>query len=383
MIRRLPTLILISVREISTRKGRALLACLSLVVGILAVIFVQATAGVARAELIHLGELRQGRSGTAVATVPVDYATANRARQLATGTAGDHVDVAAVLTDSGATVAGTNTPVPLTVYAGDLRSIRPFDVREGRFPTAADTARDAVVVNNAARAVLGDTPRLTWTAAPGDIAHGAEITGVIDDGELDPHVYVGWDAYEQHAEVSVQGALKIFARMAGGDGTASKEWLTSQAFFQQVPLGDVNRLDVAGDIDSTLAVVQATFLAVGVTMLLVGVMGVVNIGLATLKERAEELALRRSLGATKLDIGVLVLAESTIIGMAGSLIAVAISLAAFPIAMATLVGDSLDAPFPALAALAGMAAGALAGAVGGLIPAIRSANMPIATVMRA
>ncbi len=160
-------------------------------------------------------------------------------------------------------------------------------------------------------------------------------------------------------------------------------WLKQQTYFEQLPTMDFAPINVINEIDATLGIVEAAFFGVGIIMLLVGAMGVLNIGLATLKERSDELALRRSLGATKFDVAVLVLAESIIIGIAGSFIAICISLAAYTPIMTATIKDQTTAPFPIAAAGLGIVAGIIAGACGGIVPAWKSANMPIASVMRA
>jgi putative ABC transport system permease protein len=104
------------------------------------------------------------------------------------------------------------------------------------------------------------------------------------------------------------------------------------------------RLDRLGLTADTLATVRLTFLLVAAVALVVGALGILNIGLVALRERVEEIALRRATGALALQIGLSVLAESV---------------------------------------LAALTAACLAGFAGGLIPAVRAARMDIANVMRA
>ncbi|MCX5380338.1 ABC transporter permease [Streptomyces sp. NBC_00091] len=121
----------------------------------------------------------------------------------------------------------------------------------------------------------------------------------------------------------------------------------------------------------------------GSVTLAVGILGVLNIGLATVKERAEELALRRSLGATESDIAYLVLAESVLTGLAGALLSTALAVALFHPITALVSEDSGAVSFPVGAAATGIAAGTLAGLLGGITPAIRASRQPLAAVMRA
>ncbi|MEU8079334.1 ABC transporter permease [Catellatospora citrea] len=382
MMYKLVELILIAAREIATRKARALLACLSLVIGILAVIFVQATAGATRAELIHLAELRQGRIGTAVVAVdPTPYGS-RRAYELAESS-GTGADVAALLSDTGTSLSGTRVPVPVLAYAGNLRAIHPFDIVSGAWPSRSEQPDGTIVINKAARQQLGPSFTLTWSAGRGDRDHSARLAAVVEDGNSDPRAYLPWATLREHAAPIRSSRLVLLTRTATGDADTAMRWLRAQTAANQLPAHEFSSVNAAGDIDATLRVVYLAFLGVSAIMLLVGIMAVLNIGLATLKQRAEELALRRSLGATKTDIGILVLAESVMIGLAGSALAVVLSVAAYGPVMALVAPGVPDLGFPTDAALTGIAAGAMAGAVAGLIPAIRAARTPIATVMRA
>src|SRR4051812_22522394 len=144
MVRRLPQLVAISARELRARGGRSILACLSLVIGVIAVIFVQATAGVAKAELIHLAELRQGRDGSAMATLAGDPLGSKAARRMASNSA-TGADVAVFMSDSGAVVVGGPMSVPVVAYDGNVLALRPFDVLEGDWPKPAATGSPLVL----------------------------------------------------------------------------------------------------------------------------------------------------------------------------------------------------------------------------------------------
>ncbi|MFI1196888.1 ABC transporter permease [Micromonospora sp. NPDC020750] len=371
-----------SARELRARGGRALLACLSLVIGIIAVIFVQATAGVARAELIHLAELREGRDGSAAVAVSGDALGSQTSRLLASkSNAG--ADVALFVSDSGAVLTSGPSAIPIIAFEGDVMAVRPFDLIAGQWP-AATTAGAAIIVNKVAWEQIAGRSGLVWRTGKGDLARHTPVTAVIDDGEQDPRAYLPWRELAAHAQPVAESSVRVLARVPSGDAAQSVEWLRWHATVDQLPIqGTIEPVNAAAGVDDQLRVVTAAFLGVGLIMLLVGVLGVLNIGLATLKERADELALRRSLGATKGDIMVLVLAESVLIGCVGSLAAVLLAVAMYRPLVAAALSGSTDVPFPLSAAVYGVVVGALAGAAGGLIPALRAARTPIAAVMRA
>jgi putative ABC transport system permease protein len=128
------------------------------------------------------------------------------------------------------------------------------------------------------------------------------------------------------------------------------------------------------------------FYGMAILVLLIGVAGILNVGLATVGERIEEFALRRAVGTPRMLLAGIVLAETLIIGMLTALAAIGAGVVGLE-AAGQLLGDRepllRDVAFPWQAGVAGVIAGLVAGVLGGLIPAVRAARIPIATVMRA
>ncbi|MEW2386616.1 FtsX-like permease family protein [Micromonospora sp. NPDC047707] len=127
------------------------------------------------------------------------------------------------------------------------------------------------------------------------------------------------------------------------------------------------------------------FLGMAGLVLLIGVAGILNVGLATVGERVEEFALRRAVCTSRPLLAGIVLAETLLTGLLTAAAAIGLSALALT-AVSTLFGDReqfiRDLVFPWQAGAAGVIAGLVAGLLGGLIPAIRAARIPIATVMR-
>jgi len=145
-------------------------------------------------------------------------------------------------------------------------------------------------------------------------------------------------------------------------------------------------VDVREHIEQELAILNYVFLGMAGLVLLIGVAGILNVGLATVGERVEEFALRRAVGTPRSLLAGIVLAETLLTGLLTAAAAIGVSVAALTLVVRFL-GDSEpllnDVRFPWDAGVAGIIAGLVAGALGGLIPAIRAAGIPIATVMRA
>ncbi|WP_213451514.1 ABC transporter permease [Rhizomonospora bruguierae] len=385
---RIGTLLTISARQLRTRLGRSALAGISLVIGVLAITAIEATAGAARQIIINQSELTTGRAGTAWASVrggPLGtQATLDGVNDPISPDRADGTAVAAIGRDTGATIDAGGRRVGLIAYAGALRTIRPWDTVAGGWPSTEAIVVPEILVNEEAARQLTTGQPLRLSVAKGDVGTPVRVRGTVRDGEFEARAYMPWQALAAHAGSSQSTTITLLVRDGSGRPTDSVARLDALASRHQIPLdGAVEPVRSDPGLGGTLRTIRIGFLIVGVITVLVGVMGMLNIGLATIRERAEELALRRSLGATRRDIALLVLFEAVLVGLAGAVSAVAIAAGLFaPLAARLFPADSRPA-FPLGAALIGIAVGALAGLLGGLIPAIRAARLPIAAVMRA
>ncbi|NJQ14365.1 ABC transporter permease [Streptomyces bohaiensis] len=255
-----------------------------------------------------------------------------------------------------------------------MGAIRPFPVLAGTWPNPeAAAARTAHVALNTAAAELVNADRdlrslnsqgFLLRGTPGSAPEPVRVLAVVDDGDDLPRAWVPAPEIQARAGPAPQAQLQILARTRTGSG-AARDILARATESHAVPLtGAIVRIDTVDDLTSTLSMLRGIFFGVGAITLTVGVIGVLDIGLASLRERAEELALRRALGARRSDVAILVLAESVLIGL-------------------LVWGSAGNVGFPRSAGFAGLTAGALAGLAGGAVPALRAAWLPIAMVMRA
>jgi putative ABC transport system permease protein len=366
-------------QSIRSKAGRTVLSCLSLVLGVLSIVIVEVASSTAARVILQPAELRQGRSDTWEVTASASPQSMQAADRVVRQWPGD---AALLVTDQPVVVrdAGTGQRLEVNSYAGRLRAIRPFPVIRGQWPANRDTLNPVVAVNRAA----AELRELTLQPTPGAQPVPARVAAVVDDGSTTPQVWIPLQQLRSRAGAEAEATVHVIARLGSGHATAVDSQLNSSAhtFGLQVT-GNAQRVDTVDELAATLDTMRTTFLLVGAVTLLVGVIGILNIGLATLNERAEEFALRRSLGATRGDVAVLVLAESVMIGLLGAIVASGVSWALY-IAVIPAVTDGMDAgAFPFRACLVALAVGAGAGLLGGAVPALRAARLPIAVVMRA
>jgi len=171
---------------------------------------------------------------------------------------------------------------------------------------------------------------------------------------------------------------------------AVQQTLTARLVAAGVPADQVHLqpINSKARIAKQLALMRWIFLGLAGLVLLIGVAGILNVGLATVGERIEEFALRRALGTPRLLLAGIVLAETLLTGLFTSVLAIGAGVLGLRAAVMLFgQGDRFsflrDMGFPWQAGVAGVAAGLIAGLLGGSIPALRAARIPIATVMRA
>lgn len=76
---------------------------------------------------------------------------------------------------------------------------------------------------------------------------------------------------------------------------------------------DVARIDTADDFAAASRALALLLAAIGVIALLVGIIGVTNVGLMSVRERTREFGLRRALGSTPETVSLLVMTETVLV----------------------------------------------------------------------
>ena len=216
------------------------------------------------------------------------------------------------------------------------------------------------------------------------------IVGVVDDGNSQPTAYVrvdemrNWMPKTTATQMYGPGLQLMFAPSAGETEALVMRKLTALGVPQDML--HVETINARKDIAGELAIIRWIFLGMAALVLLIGVAGILNVGLATVGERVEEFALRRAVGTPRSLLAGIVLAETLLTGLLTAAAAIGLAVVALDVG-AGLLGSRVpqlqDITFPWQAGVAGVIAGLVAGLLGGSIPAIRAARIPIATVMRA
>jgi putative ABC transport system permease protein len=420
---RLRSALIIGLQGIRARKLRTLLSMVSLFLGVLAVVVVQAGASIAERALLANIELTEGIDGTRV----LDTSPQPKAADIVVDTVRGRSDAVAMLgvsaiigepgvrpVNPGASPfddswgagyvcygngpceepapepAGQAVEVRLTALTGDIRPFRPFRPRSGEwldFATIPSMAPRLVINLEAAKGFerYRVPAEMRIRGVPSHVT--PQLVGVVDDGDYQPRAYVRLDELATWLPTSAMAGPETGGEMRVllSPSTPAEQVLTTRlkAIGAESYLSTVESLKQQAD---ELRLVRLIFLAMAGLVLLIGVAGILNVGLATVGERVEEFALRRAVGTPRSLLAGIVLAETLLTGMLTAAAAIGVSVAGLK-AVSVVVGDRTpfltDLQFPWDAGIAGIVAGLIAGLLGGFIPALRAAGIPIASVMRA
>ncbi len=406
---RLRSALIIGVQGIRARKLRTLLSMVSLFLGVLAVVVVQAGASIAANALLADSDLTEGIDGIQRADVPAEGAA------IALDTVAGRTDAVALMSFSAIIGEPGVTPVNpngspldedwggdetgpkgqavelrLTALTADVRPFRPYRARSGRwldFGTLPALAPRLVLNEEAAKAFTRyHVPaQMHVTGAAQDVT--PQFVGVVDDGNTEPRAYVRMDELKTWlppgvtSDPSVGGDLEVLL----AESTPVAKVLTGKLRAAGLPVS-IDRVQSRKQQEKQLALVRWIFLAMAGLVLVIGAAGVLNVGLATVGERVEEFALRRAVGTPRTLLAGIVLAETLLTGLLTAAAAIGTGAVALRVVSA-LAGSSEpmlhDVRFPWQAGVAGVVAGLVAGLLGGFVPALRAARIPIASVMRA
>ncbi|GAA3054881.1 ABC transporter permease [Actinokineospora globicatena] len=430
--------VVIGGQGIRARKLRTFLSMISLFLGVLAVVAVQASSVLANRALLADIEMSEGKDGTVVVGVPPGPKGTSSALEVVRGRtdAVASFSTQAIIGEPGLTPVnpggmplryadqagpqtrmicdgrscytevsdekppprGNTVEVLVVGITGDIRQFRPFQLEAGSWLDfgGEPSLSPRIVLNREATEAftryqlpaemsIGSAYQGNGPGAPGAPHATPRVIGTVHDGGFQPVVYVRADEllnWIPAEALESQSASLTMAPAAASILPTLRAKLGPEAAGQLYTTTVNSRERIGGQLD----MMRWIFYGMAALVLLIGVAGILNVGLATVGERVEEFALRRAVGTPRLLLAGIVLAETLIIGLLTAAAAIAAGVVGLKLA-GELFGANRptlqNVDFPWEAGVAGVVAGLVAGVLGGLFPAIRAARIPIATVMRA
>ena len=368
-----------------TRKLRATLSALGIAIGVAAIVAVLGLASSSQAgllaEIAQLGtNLLTVANGTTITGQPAELAGA------APGMVGQLAGVTAVQYTGTVSAAVYRSPlIPAIGTDGlgvapaslGLPAVAGTSVAQGSYLNAA-TAKEPVAVLGGGAAQLMGIDRI-W---PGErIWAGGQwfyLVGILNPAPLAPQIdtsvligfpaartYLGFDGHPSELYVRTVNTPATTVRVDNLLAAQANPEYPNEVNVSQPSQTLTAQADAAGAFDTL-------FLGLGAVALLVSSVGVANIMIISVLERRQEIGLRRALGAAKGQIRIQFLAEAVLLALAGGG-AGDIAGAAATAIYAHAKGWAVVIPPGAWAG--GLGAALLAGALAGLLPAIRAAQM--------
>ncbi|MEA2000610.1 MAG: ABC transporter permease [Actinomycetota bacterium] len=374
-----------------TRKMRAALSALGIMIGIAAMVGVLGLSESSKSDLLaQLDRLGtnlltvQAGSGIGIGSgeLPVEAASMiSRIGPVETTSTISAVDAANVYrTDlipsgqtGGITVQAVDTNL-LDTLAGSVSDGRFIDAATGSYPT---TVLGSVAAERLGISVVNGTQQI-WL---GD--QWFTVIGILDEFELNPDLdraaLVGLDSaatYLDDDNVPTSVLVRVDPDFVDEVTTV----LAATANPQNPEEVEVDRpSDALEAKEAADDAFTALFLGLGAVALLVGGVGIANVMVISVLERRSEIGLRRALGATKRHVAVQFLGEALLLSAVGGVGGVILGWGVTTI-YANIKG--WDVLVPPLAIGGGMAAALLIGAIAGLYPAIRAAKLSPTEALR-
>lgn len=219
------------------------------------------------------------------------------------------------------------------LYAADagIWALREADVARGtRFDRGdVEAARPAVVISAALAKRLGGGEVVGRALQVGNV--GAEVVGVLpDDGPERAEVYGPITAFGVADGQSPPGLVIRAERAEDVAAVAGRVEAWLEASYPEGLAGFTVSTDAmrAGQIRQGMLLFKLVFGLITGISVVVGGVGVMNVLLVSVTERTREIGIRKAVGARRRDIQAQFLAEAMTVAGAGSLLGLAVGMAA-------------------------------------------------------
>lgn len=276
--------------------------------------------------------------------------------------------------------------------AAALVEIRDLAIARGRFITRDEEERAAQVAvigaDMAETLFPSQDPlgRLVRLAGRGFQVIGVQARqGTTGGVSLDAYVYVPLQAFER--AFGARDSLQVFGRAPEPERTVAAEdrARTTMRARRQLRPGKADTFDILtpeaarGFVERLSERVGAAAAPISIMALLAAIVVVTNTTLVSVTQRTREIGVRRALGAARRHITVEVLAESTLLALAGGVVGLLVADGLLAVLSVPL---GLDLPVRLSTVAWSLGAAGASGIVAGWYPARRASRIDVITAIR-
>lgn len=379
-----------SIVGLRTRKVRAALSALGIIIGIASMVSVLGLSESSKSDLLA----QLDRLGTNLLTVQAGTGIGRGTGELPAEAASMIARIGPVeATSSVIAVAGnvyrsdfvpTSQSGGITIQAVDTNLLETLggSVADGRFLNEATAEYPAAVLGAVAAERLG----IRDLEQPSQVYLGDQwfsVVGILDLFELSPDLdraaLIGIPAAETYlGNSNVPSTIHVRTDPASVEAVTAVLGATANPEAPEEV--EVDRpTDALEAREAAEDALTALFLGLGAVALLVGGVGIANVMVISVLERRSEIGLRRALGATKRHVAIQFLGEALLLAAVGGVGGVLLGAGVTAI-WARLRGWQLL--IPEVAIIGGLGAALAIGAIAGLYPAVRAARLSPTEALR-
>ncbi|MEE2038650.1 ABC transporter permease [Nocardiopsis sp. CT-R113] len=419
MLRSLTAGIVLAFAGSRANVARTILSCTGIVVGVGALVLVVSASDFGQRFATAYSEANAGRPATLEVSV-FDETITDRAafEEDLVRAGGQEVSLYQTPAEPPMIRSGDSVITEASILGVDptLGDIRRMNMLEGRWFTDADTASLApvMIVNEELGAAVGD---LAQVQVGTDRWMDVRVIGVLESSAMDSGWYSayvlrspatedlifgsGASDSEEESEAEMMymmgSATTYQVRIDPEDPAADDPWGT----IYTERLGSASwrwgvedqasissyRSDYAEMTNEAITYLSWALMGIAAITLTTGLLGVLNVGLVTVRERRRELATYRALGASRFTLFVAVVMESVVVSLVAGLIAIAGCWAVLAVGGAVLdafvpLPDDIPLNIPPTGVLVGLGSAALVGLLAGIIPAMRALGASVVAGLR-
>lgn len=388
-------------QELRIHRTRVLMSLIGVAVAVCALTTVVGVAGIAEQAMTESNERWGGRPATLKVSVSTADGTAPDPEAMTTlwpETLERYgIDYAGRIAYGAAFVQFADGAVNVSVQAVDpaYAQMHRLQIDYGAWFAADDAERlaPAIVVNEAFWQRLG-SPELSSHPTV-QLLGNTPATGVIvgvhrsQSWEVEPTMYMLTEAYASVSSAAPAMGLTEYEMWIPAELTEPiQAGLTSdlQAGLGESYFVNVYRSDPGAYDDDPLLSLKLTVGGIAGLVLLLGALGLVNIAMVTVKQRIREIGIRRSFGATAGRVFFAVMLESVVATVAAGVVGVMVAIFIVKSPMVEdLIGQGMITdfpPFPIEAAILGLGAATVVGALAGLMPALVAVRVRVIDAIR-